>query len=125
MAPSLAPATVAVVIFQSSTVDQAEFAAVTGWVPKPEGLCKDVRCVPAADAVGADGRIDVRVAAQRLAMAVVEDEQHGLVALGPESGSALASAVAPELTLPDAHGNPFSLSALHGRKVLLVAWASW
>ena len=31
----------------------------------------------------------------------------------------------PELVLPDVDGNPFRLSALHGRKVLLVAWASW
>ena len=38
---------------------------------------------------------------------------------------AVATAVAPELELPDADGNPFKLSAMHGRKVLLVAWASW
>ncbi|MEA3019919.1 MAG: Redoxin, partial [Actinomycetota bacterium] len=35
------------------------------------------------------------------------------------------TAEAPELTLPDLDGNPFSLSTLHGQKVLLVAWASW
>ena len=38
---------------------------------------------------------------------------------------ALSTAVAPELELPDVDGNPFKLSAFHGRKVLLVAWASW
>jgi peroxiredoxin len=37
----------------------------------------------------------------------------------------LATAEAPELTLPGLDGNPFRLSTLHGRKVLLVAWASW
>jgi peroxiredoxin len=37
----------------------------------------------------------------------------------------LTSAVAPELELPDRDGNLFKLSSLHGRKVLLVAWASW
>jgi hypothetical protein len=31
----------------------------------------------------------------------------------------------PEVTLPDRHGNPFSLSSLLGTKVLLLAWASW
>ena len=51
---------------------------------------------------------------------------HDVWALGPESGGrALTTAVAPELELPDADGNPFKLSAMHGRKVLLVAWASW
>ena len=52
-----------------------------------------------------------------------EDAQ--LWALGPESGGrTLTTAVVPDLT-PRRNGNPFSLSALHGRKVLLVAWASW
>jgi hypothetical protein len=31
----------------------------------------------------------------------------------------------PDLTLPDVQGNPFSLRSLHGKKVLLIAWASW
>ena len=35
------------------------------------------------------------------------------------------SAEAPDLELPDVDGNPFKLSAMHGRKTLLVAWASW
>ena len=44
----------------------------------------------------------------------------------PESGGrALTTAEAPDLVLPDRHGRPFALSSLRGRKVLLVAWASW
>jgi hypothetical protein len=71
-------------------------------------------------------RIDVRVLAERLGMALVHDPEHGLWALGPESGGrALLSAEMPEITLPDRHGNPFSLSSLRGKKVLLVVWASW
>ena len=63
-------------------------------------------------------------------MALVHDTDpttgHDVWALGPESGGrALTTAVAPELELPDLDGNPFKLSAMHGRKVLLVAWASW
>jgi hypothetical protein len=50
----------------------------------------------------------------------------GLWALGPPAGgTALASAVAADPELMDRDGNPFRLSSLHGRKVLLVAWASW
>ena len=59
-------------------------------------------------------------------MPLVEDADAGVWALGPQGGGqALQHAVTPDLTLPDADGNPFSLSSLHGRKVLLVAWASW
>ena len=32
---------------------------------------------------------------------------------------------APEFTLNDIQGNPFSISSLTGRKVVLVFWASW
>ena len=47
--------------------------------------------------------------------------------VGTDVGAATSvwAAVAPELELPDADGNPFHLSSLLGQKVLLVAWASW
>jgi hypothetical protein len=110
-------------------IDPEEFARGTGWTIRPEGACRGDVCVPLpAAAHTADGRLDVRAAAERLGMPVVEDAEHGLFALGPETtvtGRALASALAPELELPDFDGNPFRLSSLHGQKVLLVAWASW
>ena len=59
-------------------------------------------------------------------MALAHDSEHGLWALGPESaGRALASAELPDITLPDRHGQAFSVRSLRGTKVLLVAWASW
>jgi hypothetical protein len=99
----------------------------TGWDPKPEGLCRGEMCVPAPGARRADGMVDVGVVAERLGMPLVHDETHGLWALGPAtaSGRALSTAEVPDLELPDRDGNPFRLSSLHGRKVLLVAWASW
>jgi hypothetical protein len=103
-----------------------DFERATGWAAKPEGMCKGDACVPAPGAIDADGHIDVATAAERLGMALVADEAAGIWALGPESGGrALTTAVAPPLTLPDVDGNPFDLAAMHGRKVLLVAWASW
>jgi len=113
-------------LLESLTVDPADFAARTGWEVKPEGLCKGEICVPAPDAIRPDGLLDVDVVAERLRMPLVHDAAHGLFALGPESGGrALTTAVVPDITLPDRNGNPFSLASLHGRKVLLVAWASW
>ena len=97
--------------------------ARTGWQLRPEGLCKADRCVPFDHAGDV---LDVELLADRLSMALVHDSKRGLWALGPEAGGrALLSAELPEITLPDRDGNPFSLSALHGKKVLLVAWASW
>ena len=58
-------------------------------------------------------------------MPLVHDEAHGLWALGPESRAGPVHREAPEPDLPDRDGNPFRLSSLRGRKVLLVAWASW
>ena len=107
------------------TMPAVDFEAATGWAAKPEGMCKGAVCVPAPGAV-TDGSIDVEVVAARLGMALVHDEHRNVWALGPESGGrALTTAVAPELELPDADGNPFKLSAMLGRKLLLVAWASW
>lgn len=115
------------IIDQLDHVTATAFAAATGWDPKPEGLCRGEVCVPAAGVLHDDGTIDALAAAQRLGMPVVRDEEHGLTALGPGSttGHTLSSAAAPDPELVDRDGNPFRLSSLHGRKVLLVAWASY
>ena len=81
----------------------------SGWELKPEGLCLGDRCIP----VGSGA-------------AVVRDDAHGLIAVGPESGGrALPDARLPDLVLPDRHGRPFSLRSLRGTRFVMVAWASW
>ena len=112
---------------QLGSLPAAEFAAATGWDPKPEGLCRGEVCVPAPGVRRDDGTIDVLAAAARLGMPVVRDDDHGVIALGPgtSSGHTLSTATAPDPELIDRDGNPFRLSSLHGRKVLLVAWASY
>ena len=113
-------------IVDDLAVPVEDLAARTGWVAKPEGLCKGDMCVPLPGGVPADGTVSLETLAERLRMPLVHDEKHHLWALGPESGGhALTTAVVPEITLPDRNGNPFSLSSLRGQKVLLVAWASW
>lgn len=104
-----------------------EFAAGTGWEPKPEGLCRGEVCVPAPGARRTDGTIDVSIAADRLGMPIEHDPDHGVWALGPgtTTGRVLSSAVAPDPELTDRTGASFRLSSLRGRKVLLVAWASY
>jgi hypothetical protein len=116
-------------LLDALVVDPGVLAARTGWTVKDEGACKADVCVPLPeDARTADGRVDVQVLARRLGMPIVADEEHGIWALGPETavtGTALTTAVAPELVLPTIDGDAFELSSLRGQKVLLIAWASW
>jgi hypothetical protein len=111
-------------ILNSPLVPAAELRDLWGWELKPEGACKDVRCVPLPKRD--DDKVDVVDLAERLGMPVVHDEEHDVRAVGPEGGGRfLDSAVCPEIVLPDLDGNPFAVSSLRGTKVFLVAWASW
>ena len=106
----------------------AEFAETTGWEIKPEGACQDEVCVPLPPlALDAEGRFDVTVVAERLGMPVAHDDAHALWALGPRSGDrrVLDSVRMPDLVLPDFDGDAFDVATVRGRKVVLVAWASW
>jgi hypothetical protein len=113
------------VIANSPELPVKDFERGTGWLLKPEGACRGAVCVPLPLQSGRT--VDVGVVAGRLGMGVVHDEGHGLWALGPStvSGRALESAEAPDFTLPDFDGRPFRFGSLRGRKVVLVAWASW
>lgn len=111
-------------ISTSTTVTRADFEKQTGWHIKPEGACWGERCIPLPEPVSEP--IDLAAISTHLSMPLVHDEEAGLWALGPESGgTALMSAQAADLMLPDWRNETFSLSSLRGKKVLLIAWASW
>lgn len=113
-------------ISDTATVPVEVLARETGWTVKPEGACRDDVCVPLPAGALGDGVVDLPAFAERLGMPLLHDEQHGLWSLGPSGGGrALSSAVAPDLVLPTLTGEPFPLSALRGKKVLIAAWASW
>ena len=91
----------------------AEVARATGWTLKPEGACKAEVCVPLpANARPVPGRVDVRVLAEKLGMALVEDAAHGAVGARPRVGWARAHErrCCPRSTLPDRYGRPFPLA---------------
>jgi hypothetical protein len=116
------------VILTELTTDVRDFESGTGWAIKPEGACKAEICVPLPADATPSGQVDVTVVAHALGMPIARDDEHGLVAVGPETavtGRALTTARAPELELPDLAGNVFRLSSLRGQKVVLLAWASW
>jgi len=79
------------------------------------------------DVAPRDGAERVR-RAQEGGRPVALDEAERVAYLGVsagERGRRLASLEAPDFTLPDLDGRPHSLSAQRGKKVLLVAYASW
>lgn len=112
--------------------DAAAVEAATGWQWKPEGLCQGPVCLPLPPQRRADwvreGRLNLSAFWQHTGQPVVHDAEAGVWVLGTgaqQRSEALASAEAPDFTLPDLQGNPHSLRGLRGRKVLLATWASW
>jgi hypothetical protein len=109
-----------------------DLTAATGWEQKPQGLCLDERCVPVPPArrdefLAPDGRFNLAAFARYLDQPIVRDGD-GVWSFGesPEiRRSALTSLEAPDFTLPDLDGRPHSLRDYRGKKVLLLAWASW
>jgi hypothetical protein len=115
------------VLLDRLTITTDELARGTGWEIKPEGACRDDVCVPLGDLASApDGTVDVRRFADLMGMPIAADTAHGLHALGPRAGGKVLDGVTlPDIVLPDFGGQPFALASLRGRKVLLLAWASW
>ena len=101
-----------------------------GWELKPEGLCKDERCVPVPPATRLvrQGGIDLATLAELLGRPLALDVTEGAACLGAaadDRARQLRSLDAPEFTLPDLAGQPRTLSDFRGKKILLVAFASW
>jgi len=111
-------------------VDPATLPDLIGWTLKPEGLCRDDRCVIVSDrsTLDAAGTIDLRHVAQLLDRPVAVDEAAGVVALGAERSQrrgALQDLRAPDFRLPDLDGTFHALSDHRSKKRLLVAFSSW
>lgn len=126
-------------IVTASSMSATEFADLTGWERKPEGWCRGEICVPmpsgasagTAGTAGVSGTadmIDVAAVAERLGMPYEVDHTHGVGALGPAtvSGRALTDVRAHwPAGLIDRAGDRFDASSLVGRRIIMVAWASW
>jgi hypothetical protein len=101
-----------------------------GWSLRPEGLCRGSVCVPVRDrgALADEDGLDLETLAALLGRPLALDAEAGVAALGVSAGdraASLAGGMAPDFTLPDLDGRPHTLSAHRGKKVLLIAYASW
>lgn len=97
---------------------------------KPEGLCTKDTCFPVADqtALVSDAGMDLAACADVLGRPLALDLDARVAFLGvsaADRAAHLRSLEAPDFTLPDLHGTVHSLSDYRGKKVLLIAFASW
>lgn len=101
-----------------------------GWELTPEGLCGNGVCIPVppgSSLVSGNG-IDLAELAAVLDRPIALDLAERAAYLGVsarERSEALASLQAPDFALPDLDGRLHALSDYRGKKVLLVAYASW
>jgi hypothetical protein len=101
-----------------------------GWTQKSEGLCQGDVCIPIAgraDLITEQG-VDLLALGEVLGRPVAIDREESVVSFGAETaahGAQLSDGFAPDFTLPDLSGREYSLSSFKGKKVLLIAYASW
>jgi hypothetical protein len=122
---------------ESLWLDPPALARCGGWEVKPEGLCRGSRCVPVPqgragqallDLSGAAPTVNLTALARHMGQPVAASPEHAVWSIGEAAEDAadrLLSLEAPDFTLPDLDGNPHRLSTFRGRKVFLLAWASW
>jgi AhpC/TSA family len=117
-------------------VTLADLTRATGFVVKPQGVCREELCFPIPSARKSEflikrGNIqwfNLSAFAHLLHQPVAYDASFATWYFGsrPEvQNNYLSSFQAPNFTLPDMDGKPHSLSDFRGKKVLIVTWASW
>jgi hypothetical protein len=117
-------------------ITMADLKQATGFVVKPQGVCRDQLCFPLprakkAEFISKKGSVswfNLSAFARLVKQPVARDEKNGVWYFGKredERSTYLASLKAPNFTLPDLAGKPHSLADYRGKKVLLITWASW
>jgi len=112
------------------TVPNEDVERALGFALTPEGLCGDGMCIPVSDpsALSRPDGLDLAALAQVLDRPLALDTKARAAYLGVATGErrrVLRSLHAPDFTLPDLDGRLHSLAEHRGKKVLLVAYASW
>jgi hypothetical protein len=117
-------------------LDADELKLRAGWELKPQGICRGDLCVPippgresefASQRDGASW-LNFTALADQMGKPWAGDSKHRVWYFGAEAserGSALRSTQAPDFELPDLDGKLHRLSDYRGKKVFLLAWASW
>jgi hypothetical protein len=116
--------------FGECSILVSDLECATGWVLKPEGLCRGDACFPVRNVSElSDGvNIDLAMFAKLTNQSLVFDSEYGVAALGELASTraeSMSTLDAPDFKLPDIHGKQVSFSDFNRRKRLLLAWSSW
>lgn len=111
-------------------IPESDLGLITGWVLKPEGLCRDDACVlvPGRAVLGPDGWIDVASLGAAVGQPVAVEAAAGLAVIGhsaAERAESLSSLTAPDVRLPTVAGSSAGVYDFTGSKRLVVVFASW
>ena len=117
-------------------LDARELASKTGWELKPEGFCRGESCVPLppgresefSRTHGGASYLNFTAFADAMGKPWAADSKHRVWYFGTEPAArsnALRTLKAPDFGLPDIDGNLHRLSDHRGKKIFLLAWASW
>ena len=115
-------------------VTLADLKLATGFVIKPQGVCRDELCFPIPKARSSaflskqqsTTWFNLSEFARLLRQPIAHEKE--VWYFGPradEQNAFIGSLVAPDFKLPDMNGKSHSLSEFRGKKVLLLTWASW
>ena len=115
-------------------VTLADLKLATGFVIKPQGVCRDELCFPIPKARSSaflseqqsTTWFNLSEFARLLRQPIAHETE--VWYFGPradEQNAFIGSLVAPDFKLPDMNGKSHSLSEFRGKKVLLLTWASW
>jgi len=115
-------------------VTLADLKLATGFLIKPQGVCRDELCFPIPKARSSAFLSKQRSTtwfnlsefARLLRQPIAHEKEVWYFGPRPdEQNSFISSLVAPDFKLPDMNGKSHSLSEFRGKKVLLLTWASW
>jgi hypothetical protein len=116
-------------------ITTADLKRATRFEVKPQGVCRDELCFPLPKAkreafIHKEARaswFNMTAFAELVRQPVAHDAALSTWYFGLRSDQRqqLSSLQAPDFTLPDLQGKLHRLSDFHGKKILLVTWASW
>jgi hypothetical protein len=121
-------------------ITTADLKRATRFEVKPQGVCRDELCFPLPkakrevfihkDAGSGNSRqswFNMTAFAALVHQPVAHDAalETWYFGLRSDQRQQLSSLQAPDFALPDLHGKLHRLSDFHGKKILLVTWASW